>query len=192
MPDPGSPELSPADGAHRMSPTIEEAARLILLEIAPAEVRFLPLACADFFGNTIARRRTVRAALRGRERDEPTGFDTGEGMQLILGAILTPLNGVACEVLTGMTTQQVGRARSWSPSPDRDPDREADAPSKCRNAMANGIRPCRHIIDFLLTAEAGGFPPSRVEFPASPPVARRACALEVLHRLHRRFTSPPA
>ncbi|WP_371785403.1 hypothetical protein [Streptosporangium subroseum] len=112
MPESGSPELD-TGSTSRTPPTIEEAARLILLEIAPADVRFLPLACVDFFGNAVARRRAVRATLRGRERDQPTGFVTGEDMQLVLGVVLTLLNGVACEVLTGMATERVGRVRSW-------------------------------------------------------------------------------
>ncbi|WP_344743718.1 ABC transporter permease, partial [Streptosporangium vulgare] len=47
-------------------------------------------------------------------------------------------------------------------------------------------------VDFLPTAEAGRFQPSRDGFPASPATARPACAVWVLRRLHRRFTSPPA
>ncbi|MEU5866640.1 MULTISPECIES: hypothetical protein [unclassified Nonomuraea] len=113
MPEPGSPETGPLEtgGSGPTAPTIEEAARTILLDVAPEDARFLPLACADFFGNPIARRRAVRAVLRGRERDQPTGFDAGEGMQLVLGVVLTLLNGVACEVLTGMATERVDRLR---------------------------------------------------------------------------------
>ncbi|RSN04888.1 hypothetical protein DMB42_29280 [Nonomuraea sp. WAC 01424] len=110
MPESASP--APSGGPLGTAPTIEEAARTILLDVAPEDVRFLPLACADFFGNPAARRRAVRATLRGRERDQPTGFATGEGMQLVLGVVLTLLNGVACEVLTGMATERVDRLRA--------------------------------------------------------------------------------
>jgi hypothetical protein len=80
-----------------MPETIDSLTRSVLAEIAPRQLAYVePVADGVFAGGRHSRRAMLAALGEGRE-SSPTGFGA-ETMGLVVGFLLTVLNGVACEL----------------------------------------------------------------------------------------------
>lgn len=91
--------------------TIGDTACAVLAELAPDELDYLPVFGDVIFGGGSAARQAMRAALAGDQRSGPTGFGA-DTVGSIVAFVLTILNGVACNVLSGEVTEGAGWLRT--------------------------------------------------------------------------------
>ncbi|MFC7386278.1 hypothetical protein [Sphaerisporangium rhizosphaerae] len=94
-------------------PTIDSVARSVLEKVAPRQISFLDSTASEIFAGGATSRRAMLAALGDGRTGRPTGFGA-ESMGLVVGFLLSVLNGVACEILTDQVTERSGAlVRRW-------------------------------------------------------------------------------
>jgi hypothetical protein len=137
--------------------TIEDAARVVLTELAPGELNYLSV-CGDvIFGGGSASRRAMHAALAGHQGSGPTGFGA-DTVGSVIAFVLTILNGVACNVLSGEVTEGVGWLRSkWSARRQRRAVEAASAHAGLKAKLpalsaVQAARVGRQVLDLALSA----------------------------------------
>jgi len=90
--------------------TIAGVAGIVLADLSPDELDYLPISGELIFGGGRASQRAMLVALDPGRRNGPTGFGA-DGVGSIVALVLTILSGVATQVLAGQATEGVGRLR---------------------------------------------------------------------------------
>ena len=94
-------------------PTIAAATRDIVADVSPDEVDLVPTATQAFYDNPASRHAIVHGIVRGTGRDAALGFGAIEVGQLVASIVIIVLNGVAANVLAGMTERKLTRFGRW-------------------------------------------------------------------------------
>lgn len=138
-------------------PTIEDTARTVLTELAPDELNYL-FVCGDvIFGGGSSARQAMRAALAGDQGSGATGFGADTASAVVV-FVLTILNGVASNVLSGQVTEGAGRLRSkWRAWRQRRAIEASSAPAGLKTELpalsaVQAARVGRRVLDLALSA----------------------------------------
>ncbi|MEU8261572.1 hypothetical protein AB0C02_13245 [Micromonospora sp. NPDC048999] len=94
--------------------TIAAAVQDIVADIAPEEVDLIPTVTRGFYDSAASRRATVQGVLLGKGHDAALGFGAIETGQLVASITLIVFNGVATNMLSGMTERKLTGLGRWA------------------------------------------------------------------------------